>query len=275
MAIEFAVIGGGVMGEVLSRAVTSAQVYTPDQVLVVDPNPNKLRKLQQEIGVQTSSRLADVAQAQTLLLAVKPDNVPKVLGSLQSEALSPQLLLISIVAGVSIEGMAAYLPEACAIIRVMTNTPCLVNAGMSVLAPNSHVSESQQALALSIFSAVGESLILPEKYLDAVTGLSGSGPGFVFLIVDALIEAGVLQGLPRATSRQLVLQTLLGSAKLIQETDRHPAQLRDMVTSPGGTTIAGIQVMEEYKIRATLLKTVETATQRSKALGERNKENTL
>lgn len=273
MAIEFAVIGGGVMGEVLSRAVTSAGVYQPEQVLVLDPNPNKLRKLQQEIGVQTSSHLPDVVQAQTLLLAVKPDNVPKVLGQLKAEALAKNLLLISIVAGVSIEGMAHYLPEASAIIRVMTNTPCLVNAGMSVLAPNAHVSEAQQALAMSIFSAVGESLILPEKYLDAVTGLSGSGPGFVFLIVDALIEAGVLQGLPRATSRQLVLQTLLGSAKLIQETDRHPAQLRDMVTSPGGTTIAGIQVMEEYKIRATLLKTVETATQRSKALGERNKEN--
>lgn len=263
------------MGEVLSRAVTSAGVYSPEQVLVVDPNPNKLRKLQQEIGIKTSSQLADVAQAQTVLLAVKPDNVPKVLSSLQHESLSANLLLISIVAGVSIEGMAAYLPEHSAIIRVMTNTPCLVNAGMSVLAPNGHVSESQQALALSIFSAVGESLILPEKYLDAVTGLSGSGPGFVFLIVDALIEAGVLQGLPRAISRQLVVQTLIGSAKLIQETDRHPAQLRDMVTSPGGTTIAGIQVMEEYKIRATLLKTVETATQRSKALGERNKENKI
>jgi pyrroline-5-carboxylate reductase len=275
MTIEFAVIGGGVMGEVLSRAVTSAGVYAPEQVLVVDPNPNKLRKLQQEIGIKTSSQLADVAQAQTVLLAVKPDNVPKVLSSLQHASLSANLLLISIVAGVSIEGMAAYLPEQSAIIRVMTNTPCLVNAGMSVLAPNSHVSESQQALALSIFSAVGESLILPEKYLDAVTGLSGSGPGFVFLIVDALIEAGVLQGLPRAISRQLVVQTLIGSAKLIQETDRHPAQLRDMVTSPGGTTIAGIQVMEEYKIRATLLKTVETATQRSKALGERNKENKI
>ncbi|MBT9546456.1 MAG: pyrroline-5-carboxylate reductase [Candidatus Sericytochromatia bacterium] len=275
MTIEFAVIGGGVMGEVLSRAVTSAGVYTPEQVLVVDPNPNKLRKLQQEIGIKTSSHLSDVAQAQTVLLAVKPDNVPKVLSSLQHEKLSAHLLLISIVAGVSIEGMAAYLPEQSAIIRVMTNTPCLVNAGMSVLAPNGHVSESQQALALSIFSAVGESLILPEKYLDAVTGLSGSGPGFVFLIVDALIEAGVLQGLPRAISRQLVVQTLIGSAKLIQETDRHPAQLRDMVTSPGGTTIAGIQVMEEYKIRATLLKTVETATQRSKALGERNKENKI
>jgi len=272
MTIEFAVIGGGVMGEVLSRAVTSAGVYSPEQVLVVDPNPNKLRKLQQEIGIKTSSQIGDVAQAQTVLLAVKPDNVPKVLSSLQHESLSENLLLISIVAGVSIEGMAIYLPAQTAIIRVMTNTPCLVNAGMSVLAPNSHVSESQQALALSVFSAVGESLILPEKYLDAVTGLSGSGPGFVFLIVDALIEAGVLQGLPRAISRQLVVQTLIGSAKLIQETDRHPAQLRDMVTSPGGTTIAGIQVMEEYKIRATLLKTVETATQRSKALGERNKE---
>jgi pyrroline-5-carboxylate reductase len=273
MGIQFAVIGGGVMGEVLSRAVTAAGVYPPDEVCVVDPNPNKLRKLQQEIGIQTTSKLTDITQAQTILLAVKPDNVPVVLRELQSQTLASNLLLISIVAGISIADMATYLPDKTAIIRVMTNTPCLVNAGMSVLAPNENVEPAQLGLAQAIFSAVGESLILPEKYMDAVTGLSGSGPGFVFLIVDALIEAGVLQGLPRATSRQLVLQTLLGSAKLIQETNRHPAQLRDMVTSPGGTTIAGIQVMEEYKIRATLLKTVETATQRSRALGERNKEN--
>lgn len=260
------------MGEVLSRAVTSAGVFPPEQILVLDPNPNKLRKLQQEIGVQITTQLQEVASAETLLLAVKPDNVPRVLDGLQSLKLVSGLLLISIVAGISIDGMARRLPADTAIIRVMTNTPCLVNAGMSVLAPNAHVQPEQLELAQAIFSAVGESLILPEKYLDAVTGLSGSGPGFVFLIVDALIEAGVLQGLPRAISRQLVLQTLLGSARLIQETDRHPAQLRDMVTSPGGTTIAGIQVMEEYKIRATLLKTVETATRRSRELGERNKE---
>ncbi|PIQ26261.1 pyrroline-5-carboxylate reductase [bacterium (Candidatus Blackallbacteria) CG17_big_fil_post_rev_8_21_14_2_50_48_46] len=272
MAIRFAVIGGGVMGEVLSRAVTSAQVFSPEEVLVLDPNPNKLRKLHQEIGVQTTTQLSDLAQAEILLLAVKPDNVSKVLSGLGAFTLPANLLLISIVAGVSIEGLARWLPAETAIIRVMTNTPCLVNAGMSVLATNSQVQEAQLELTRTIFTAVGECLILPEKYLDAVTGLSGSGPGFVFLIVDALIEAGVLQGLPRATSRQLVLQTLLGSAQLIQETDRHPAQLRDMVTSPGGTTIAGIQVMEEYKIRATLLKTVETATRRSRELGERYKE---
>lgn len=272
MEITLAIIGGGVMGEVLSRAVTSAGLFHPEQVMVVDPNPNKLRKLQQEIGVRVSTQLQDVIKAETFLLAVKPDNVSQVLKGLQAQPLASQLLLISIVAGVSIEGMARHLPAGTAIIRVMTNTPCLVNAGMSVLAPNSHVQPEQLTLAQSIFSAVGECLILPEKYLDAVTGLSGSGPGFVFLIVDALIEAGVLQGLPRAVSRQLVIQTLLGSARLIQETDRHPAQLRDMVTSPGGTTIAGIQVMEEYKIRATLLKTVETATRRSRELGERNKE---
>jgi pyrroline-5-carboxylate reductase len=267
VSTRFCVIGGGVMGEVLSRAVTASGVFAPEAVRVIDPNPNKLKKLRQEIGVLTGSALSEAAGAETLLLAVKPDNVPAVLHELADLQHSPQLLVISIVAGIPIARIAQDLPSGTGVVRVMTNTPCLVNAGMSVLAPNAHVSSEQLDLARAIFTAVGESLILPEKYLDAVTGLSGSGPGFVFLMAEALIEAGVLQGLPRAVSRQLVLQTLLGSARLIQETDRHPAQLRDMVTSPGGTTIAGIQVLEEYKLRATLLKTVETATRRSRELG--------
>lgn len=265
--MRLGILGGGVMGEVLASAVTQTHSFEAQDVWVLDHNAPKLQKIQEKLGVHTTQELSDLSQADIVLLAVKPDNVDEILLALAPQW-KPEQLLISIVAGVSLSLMASLLPEKSAILRVMTNTPCLVKQGMSALAPNSFVQEPQLALAREIFSAVGETLILKEKYLDAVTGLSGSGPGFFFLIVDAMIEAGVLQGLPRGIAKQLVLQTMRGAAELMAESDRHPAQLRDMVTSPGGTTIAGIQVMEEYKLRATLLKTVETATRRSRELGQ-------
>lgn len=268
--MRLGIIGGGVMGEVLARSVTETSLFAPAEVIVLDHNPDKLERLKRETGVEVTSELSALAQVPILLLAVKPDNVPEILTRLGSLSTSSELLLISIVAGVTLSAMGAYLPANTAIIRVMPNTPCLVRSGMSVLSHNDYVKEAQLQQARAIFEAVGKTLILPEKYLDAVTGLSGSGPGFFFLIVDAMIEGGVLQGLPRGTARQLVLQTMLGSAQLMEATNGHPAQLRDMVTSPGGTTIAGIQVMEEYKIRATLLKTVETATRRSRELGQKS-----
>lgn len=268
-SLKLGVLGGGVMGQVLARSATQSGLFQPDEVCVLDHNRKKLDRLAAELGVQVSTRPETLAGAESLLLAVKPDNVPDLLKALKDLPRPVEQVLISIVAGVPMQAIARHLPESAAIIRVMTNTPCLVKEGMSVLSPNAHVSESQLQATCQLFEAVGKTLILPEKYLDAVTGLSGSGPGFFFLIVDALIEAGVLQGLPRDTSRQLVLQTMQGAARLLLESDGHPAQLRDMVTSPGGTTIAGIQVMEEYKLRATLLKTIETATQRSRELGQK------
>lgn len=254
------------MGEVFARAVTQ-KVFAPQDVAVLDRNANKLARIAEDTGVRTTQNMADLLDADIVLLSIKPDNVSEVLAPFVAAQKSP--LLISIVAGVSLESLAKTMPEATPIVRVMTNTPSLIGEGMSALASNGHVSPAQQAQAEAIFSAVGQTLVVPEKYMDAVTGLSGSGPGFFFIVVDAMIEAGVLQGLPRAMARQLVLQTMKGSALLMQESNRHPAELRDMVTSPGGTTIAGIQVMEEYKLRATLLKTVETATRRSQALGAR------
>ncbi len=254
------------MGEVFARAVTK-QVFSPEEVCVLDRNTNKLERIARDTGVQTTQDIEDLLTAETVLLSIKPDNVSEVLAPFHQLPQSP--LFISIVAGVSLASMARDMPAQTPIVRVMTNTPSLIGEGMSALASNAHVNPEQQARAQAIFEAVGQTLIVPEKYMDAVTGLSGSGPGFFFIVVDAMIEAGVLQGLPRAMARQLVLQTMKGSALLMQESDRHPAELRDMVTSPGGTTIAGIQVMEEYKLRATLLKTVETATRRSQALGAR------
>lgn len=268
--MRLGIIGGGVMGEVLARSVTETGIFAPHEVCVLDHNPQKLQALRDSAGVHTTTQLSELSSAEILLLAVKPDNVAEILQELAGYSQNAHQVLISIVAGIPLSFMGSFFEQDQAIIRVMTNTPCLVRQGMSVLAPNSQVADEQLHQARQIFEAVGKTLILPEKYLDAVTGLSGSGPGFFFLIVDAMIEAGVLQGLPRNTARQLVLQTMLGSAHLLEESNRHPAQLRDMVTSPGGTTIAGIQVMEEYKLRATLLKTVETATRRSRELGQKS-----
>lgn len=271
--LRLGIIGGGVMGEVLARSVTETGLFLPAEVGILDHNADKLQKIQAATGIRTTQKIVDLADADVLILAVKPDNVAEILTQL-GQHLAERSTLISIVAGVPLDRLSGFLPAGQAVIRVMTNTPCMVRTGMSVLAPNPHTDQSQLQQAQAIFAAVGESLVLPEKYLDAVTGLSGSGPGFFFLIVDAMIEGGVLQGLPRATARKLVLQTMLGSARLMESSDGHPAQLRDMVTSPGGTTIAGIQVMEEYKIRATLLKTVETATRRSRELGQRSEKQT-
>ena len=258
------------MGEVLARSVTETGLFAPTEVCVLDHNADKLQRIEAETRVRVTRDLSEIAGAESLILAVKPDNVPEILTQLGALPTHSKLLLMSIVAGVPLARLGSFLPPETAVIRVMTNTPCMVRTGMSVLAPNSFADGERLQHARAIFDAVGESLVLPEKYLDAVTGLSGSGPGFFFLIVDAMIEGGVLQGLPRGTARKLVLQTMLGSARLMDSSNGHPAQLRDMVTSPGGTTIAGIQVMEEYKIRATLLKTVETATQRSRELGQRS-----
>lgn len=269
-ALRLGIIGGGVMGEVLARSVTETGLFAPTEVCVLDHNADKLQRIEAETRVRVTRDLSEIAGAESLILAVKPDNVPEILTQLGALPTHPKLLLMSIVAGVPLARLSGFLPPETAVIRVMTNTPCMVRTGMSVLAPNPHADGERLQHARAIFDAVGESLVLPEKYLDAVTGLSGSGPGFFFLIVDAMIEGGVLQGLPRGTARKLVLQTMLGSARLMDSTNGHPAQLRDMVTSPGGTTIAGIQVMEEYKIRATLLKTVETATRRSRELGQRS-----
>lgn len=264
---EIAIIGGGVMGQVLSRGITESKVFHPQEILVFDHNSNKLKKLEDELGVKTTHSLKKLANYKILLLAVKPDNVSEVLKPLLHIPFPDDFVLISIVAGVPLSQISTFFRKETSLIRVMTNTPCLIKEGMSVISPNSFVSKTQLERARQIFNAVGKVEELPEKYLDAVTGLSGSGPAFFFLIIDAMIEAGVLQGLPRRVARELVIQTMKGSASLIEHTQQHPGLLRDMVTSPGGTTISGIQVMEEYKIRAALLKTIETATQRSKTLG--------
>jgi pyrroline-5-carboxylate reductase len=266
---QLAIIGSGVMGEVLAKGILAQKLCAPQELLITSPDTKQLARLEQELGCVTSSDNRATLDADTILLAVKPGHLPEVLEDLQTGLLHRKPLLISIIAGVTLGAIAAQSGPQLPIVRVMTNTACLVNKGMSVLAANAHVAPEQLSKAEALFGAVGETVVAREDLLDAVTGLSGSGPAYIFLIAETLIDAGVLQGLPRAMARQLVLQTITGSAELLRETGHHPGSLRDMVTSPGGTTITGIQVMEEYKVRAALLKVVEAATQRSAELGRK------
>ncbi|MNT16098.1 Pyrroline-5-carboxylate reductase [compost metagenome] len=200
-----------------------------------------------------------------VLLAVKPNNLDDAVGALAPHWTS-ETTLVSILAGKTIADISRLLPESIPVVRVMPNTPSLIGCGMAAFAANAATSSEQKASAVRLFEAVGEVVELPEAYFDSVTGLSGSGPAYVFLIIEALIEAGVYQGLPRRIARQLVLQTVIGSSKMVKETGMHPAELKEQVTSPGGTTAAGLQVLEGAAIRSILIQSVKAATQRSEKL---------
>jgi pyrroline-5-carboxylate reductase len=266
---NIAIIGAGVMGEVILDGIINSKLYSPKDILITALRTRNLELIKEKYNVNISTDNRTVKEfADIIILAVKPDNMENVLKEISSQNLKEDTIIISIAAGVTIKKISKLLNKDMPIIRVMTNTPCMIKSGMSVLCGNEKVAPYQMDIAKEIFDSVGNTIILQEKYFDAVTGLSGSGPGFIFLIAETLIDAGVLQGLPRDVSRKLVIETMVGSSLLLKKSDKHPAPLKDMVTSPGGTTISGIQVMEEYKVRAALFKVIEVATKKSKELGE-------
>ncbi len=267
--LKLAIVGAGVMGEVILGGIISAKLFSPENLMITALRETKLDKIHKNYGVHisTDNRLA-VQFADVILLAVKPSDIHNVINEMVLSGIKKNCLFISIVAGISIDKISKSLDGDYPIVRVMTNTPCQIGKGISAISGNKNAGQKDINITQKIFNSVGETIILAEKYLDAVTGLSGSGPAFFFLIAETMIDAGVLQGLPRDVSRKLVLETMIGSALLLKQSEQHPAPLKDMVTSPGGTTISGLQVMEEYKVRAALLKVVETATKKSKELGE-------
>jgi pyrroline-5-carboxylate reductase len=273
MTIKLGLIGGGVMGEAIVSRLIIAQAYSANQILVSDPQPERREFLQKTYGVQTTNNNLTAAQAlEVVILAIKPQIFPALVQELRTGLLqySPSKsypVLLSILAGVSLSKLTAAFPHH-PIIRVMPNTPATVGAAMTALAPNQNVSPQQLALAKTIFQAVGEVVELPESLMDAVTGLSGSGPAYVALMVEALSDGGVAAGLPRAIASQLALQTVLGTATLLQETKIHPAELKDRVTSPGGTTIAGVAELERGGFRAAVINAVLAAYGRSQELGK-------
>jgi pyrroline-5-carboxylate reductase len=263
---KIAFLGGGNMAEALIKGMLSADVAKSRQLVVTDTSPARLDYLKKyNIDLAKSNQEA-VQQAEIVLLCVKPQVMDAVLAEIAGVADSSKLV-ISIAAGITIERMEKALTAGPRVIRVMPNTPALVLSGAAGLAKGSSATNEDMELAQEIFSAVGRAVVVDEKLMDAVTGLSGSGPAFVFTVIEALSDAGVKVGIPRPLALELAAQTVFGSAKMVLDTKEHPAKLRDMVTSPGGTTIAGMHELEKGKLRAVLMNAVEAATNRSRELG--------
>ena len=260
-------VGGGQMGEALIRGLLESGLAKAASIIVAEPSTQRREYLEKTYQIKTTESPAELAGAsRVILLAVKPQVMEPVL-KLYREHLSLGHLLISIAAGVTLSQMEGCLGEQMRIIRVMPNTPALVLAGASAISGNKNASREDIALCGKIFSAVGICVEVAESLLDAVTGLSGSGPAYVYTIIEALADGGVLMGLPRATAIRLAAQTVAGAAKMVLETAKHTGTLRDEVTSPGGTTIAGLEQLEAHGLRNALIQAVRKAAERSKELG--------
>jgi pyrroline-5-carboxylate reductase len=265
MSIELGVIGGGVMGEAIISRLISGGTYQCAEIIVSSSTLQRREFLHQKYGVAVTDENTLVATAPILLLAIKPQIFDRVIAEL-SQPSSTQLV-ISILAGVKLNKLEIAFPSQ-PVIRAMPNTPATVGAGMTAITAGSQVLASHLELAQQIFKAVGEVVTVAESLMDAVTGLSGSGPAYVAIAIEALADGGVAAGLPRQIANKLALQTVLGTAQLLNESDLHPAQLKDRVTSPGGTTITGITKLEQAGFRSALIEAVIAAAKRSQELGK-------
>ncbi len=260
-------LGTGNMAEALIKGLIGAGVVEPKQIRGSDPRKERCDVMKQRYGIHTTTSNAEVVQpAEIVVLSVKPQILPKVLDEIAPH-LKPSALVISVAAGVPVSAIEPRLPEGTRVVRTMPNTPALVGAGATAIAAGQHAKDDDVEATRRMFDAVGMTVVLDESQLDAVTGLSGSGPAYVFLIIEALSDAGVKMGLSRYNAQALAAQTVLGSAKLLIETKEHPGVLKDMVTSPGGTAIAGLHTLEAGGLRTTLINAVEAATNRSRELG--------
>ncbi len=263
-----AIIGAGSMGEALLRGLLKAGTVPPTHIVATGPRAERLAYLHERYGVRTThDNVEATAQASIVLLCVKPQIFDRVLREIAA-AVQPRALVVSIAAGVPISGIESRLGHASRVCRAMPNTPAVVDAGATAIAVGEHATADDRERARAIFAAVGTVVEVEESLLDAVTGLSGSGPAYVFMIIEALSDAGVKVGLPRYQAQSLAAQTVFGSAKLLIETGEHPGVLKDRVTSPGGTAIAGLHTLEAGGLRTTLIDAVVTATERSRQLGE-------
>ena len=254
------------MAEAMIGGLLAGQVCPAESIWATDPIGERRDRLKGQFGIQVGPANREaVAWADVVVLAVKPQMLPAVLSELGP--ILAHALVISIAAGVTIRTVAEQIAGAMRVVRAMPNIPALVQEGMTALALGSAVSEDDSRLARRVFEVVGRVVLVEERLMDAVTGLSGSGPAYIFQAIEALADGGVMMGLPRQTAELLAAQTVLGSARLVLESGVHPAQLKDRVASPGGTTIAGLHQLEQRGFRATLMAAVEAATARSKELG--------
>ncbi|HEX3000049.1 MAG TPA: pyrroline-5-carboxylate reductase [Armatimonadota bacterium] len=266
-AKKIAFIGTGFMGEALLRGILKAELVKPAEIAASDVNTARLEELSRELGiVAAADNAAAVSGAETILLAVKPQVLPGVLAGLAPHV-TPDQLVLSIAAGVPLATLQDGLGAGVPVIRIMPNLLATVGAAATALAPGAHATQQHIERAQQFFGAVGTTVCVAENLMNAVTALSGSGPAYVCLVIEALADGGVEAGLSRAVAQQLAAQTVLGTARLILETGQHPAQVKDRVSSPAGTTIAGVRALERAGIRSAMMDAVEAAAKRSEELG--------
>src|SRR5664280_1474853 len=267
MGLKIRFLGAGKMATALAKGFVKAGLLPAENIMACDPSEAACAAFAREVGSKTTASNPDATRfAEVLVLAVKPDHVAAVLAELRPH-ISEKHVLISIAAGVTLARLEAGLVTGARVVRVMPNTPALVGASASAYAMGASALASDAELAQKLFSSVGIAFAVKESLLDAVTGLSGSGPAYVYLFIEGLSDGGVAAGLPRDVATRLAAQTVLGAAKMVLETRQHPGALKDMVTSPGGTTIEGLHELEKGKLRGTVISAVRAATEKSKKLG--------
>jgi pyrroline-5-carboxylate reductase len=261
-----AFLGGGRMGEALVSGLIRSGGRARDDLMVTCRREERAAELAERLGVATTLSNPEAARwASTLVLTVKPQDMEALLNQIQ-DSVTAEHLVITFAAGIRTSFVERFAPAGTPVVRVMSNVPVLVDEAMSVISPGSHAEDKHLAVAEDLLSSVGRVIRLPEKHQDAVTATSGSGPAYFFLLAEAMIEACILLGLSRDVATELIIQTMLGSAKMLRDTGKHPVELREMVTSPGGTTIMAIRHLEQAGVRAAFLNAIDAACKRSAEL---------
>jgi pyrroline-5-carboxylate reductase len=263
-----AILGAGVMGSTLLSGLVRSGRDVADLV-ITGRDLERTKKLAGTYAVRWMSNVDAAVEADTLVLVVKPQDMSGLLAEIRGHV-RPAALVVSLAAGITTSFLEERLPPGTAVVRVMPNTPALVDEGMAAISPGQHCDEVHLSEAEELLRSCGKVLRIPEKHLDAVTAVSGSGPAYIFYVVEAMIEAGVLLGMPRATSTELVVQTLYGAATMLKETGQHPTVLREQVSSPGGTTMAALRQLDDHKVRAAFVTAMEAAAHRSSQLASGN-----
>lgn len=258
--------GAGNMGHAIIKGLIDSNLYRPEDIIVFDVYQPTLDRIQQELGVTVSNEEREVAKAaSTLVLAVKPTIIPSVLEKIDS-VLTESHLIISIAAGVTIQRLSENVSNKQKFARAMPNTPALIGEGMSAISVNEEVTAEDKDKIFNIFTSFGEAEFVAEYLMDAVVGVSGSAPAYIYMFIEALADGAVLAGMPRASAYKFAAQTVLGSAKMVKETGKHPGELKDMVCSPGGTTIAAVSSLEANHFRATVMEAVQAASEKNKLM---------
>ncbi|MFY9890276.1 MAG: pyrroline-5-carboxylate reductase [Streptosporangiaceae bacterium] len=261
-----AILGAGKMGEALASGLLRAGVVAPAGIVAAARRSERVLQLREAYGIEVMSAAAAAAKADTLVIAVKPQDMDALLSEI-SPVVGPDKLVISVAAGITTAYIGQRLPDDVPVVRVMSNTPVLVDEAMSVISAGPHATEEHLRRAEHLLQPVGKVLRIPESQQDAATALSGSGPAYVYFLVEAMVDAGILLGVPRANALEMVKQAVYGAATMLRDSGEHPVLLREAVTSPGGTTINAIRELERHGVRAAVLAAIEAARDRGRELG--------